>query len=186
MSGPDAPEDFPELRPSAGVESTYPVMKTPLLALLLSASLTLGLMAVEKPAGEKPEKKAGGKPGGRGGMLPDKIEGVSDSELTRVKTAMGKIAGDEAVKAARERLTELKSRAEFASQAEKKDMRNDFEVASEDVRKATRTALQKADPSLSKDLLDKVFDAIEEQNKQRAKDSGKGKKKAAPGEKKPE
>jgi hypothetical protein len=160
-------------------------MKNHLLAILLSATLALGASAVEKPAGEKPEKKAGGKPGGRASMIPDKIEGVSESDLNKVKAAMAKIGGDEAVKAAREHLADLKSRAEFASQAEKKDLRNDFEIAAEDLRKATRAALMKADHSLSKDLLDKVFDAIDEQNKQRMKENSK--KKGAPGaDKKPE
>lgn len=160
-------------------------MKNRLLAILLSATLALSASAVEKPAGEKPEKKAGSKFGGRGPMLPDKIEGVSESELNKVKAAMTKIGSDEGVKAAREHLTELKSRTEFASQAEKKDLRKDFEVAAEDLRKATRAALLKADHSLSKDLLDKVFDAMDEMNKQRAKENGK--KKGAPGaDKKPD
>lgn len=149
-------------------------MKKALLALLLTVTSCAGLVAVEKPAGEKPEKKAGG----RSGMLPEKIEGVTESELGKFKAAMGKIAGDEAVKAAREHLAELKSRAEFASQAEKKDLRSDFETATEDLRKATRAALMKADKALTKDVIEKIQDAIEEQTRQRAKENGKGKKKA--------
>lgn len=159
-------------------------MKTPLLALLLALCLTPGLQAADKPAGEK---KPGAKAAGRGGMLPDKIEGVTEAELSKYKAAMAKAIGDENVKAAREHLADLKGRAEFASADEKKSLRKDFETAIEDVRKATREALMKADKTLTREVIDKIQDAIEDQMKQRAAENGKGKKKAAaPGEKKAE
>jgi hypothetical protein len=124
----------------------------------------------EAPAAEKPAKSPNGSPkfGGRaGGFLPETIDGVSPEQLAKCKAAFFKTFQDEGVRAARAKLTELRKEAEYASDDEKKTLRDRFEEASLEVRKATKAALLAADTELTEDVVDRVLDAVEERMKQR-------------------
>ena len=124
--------------------------------------------AAEAPAGESPRRQGGSKFGGKGGFLPEEIDGVTSEQLNKCKAALFKTFQDEGVKAARAKQTELRKEAEYASDDEKKNMRTQFEDAQVELRKATKTAMLAADADISDDVADKVLDAIEERMKQRA------------------
>lgn len=126
----------------------------------------------DTPASDTPRKSGGSKFGGskfggKGGFLPEEIDGVTPEQLNKCKTALFKTFQDEAVKAAREKLTELRKEAEYASDDEKKNLRTQFEDATLEVRKATKAAIMAADADITDDVADKVLDAIEERMKQR-------------------
>jgi hypothetical protein len=120
------------------------------------------------PEGEAPRKQGAPKFGGKsGGFLPEEIEGVSPEQLNKCKAAMFKAFQDDGVKAAREKLNELRKEAEYASDDEKKNLRPQFEEAALDIRKATKEAILAADDDLTGDVVDKVLDVVEERMKQR-------------------
>ena len=116
----------------------------------------------------------------------------SEVSYAKFRAAFAKAQQDEDVKAAREKLLEKRKSMEFATAAEKKDARADFETLSEGVRKALRAAIAKADGSLSKEVIEKATDALEDKLKEKAKEAAASKKgaetkgAAKPGEKKPE
>ena len=122
----------------------------------------------EAPASDTPRKTGGSKFGGKGGFLPEEIDGVTPEQLNKCKTALFKTFQDEGVKAARVKQAELRKEAEYASDDEKKNLRTQFEDAQADLRKATKAAMLAADADISDDIADKVLDAIEERMKQRA------------------
>jgi hypothetical protein len=161
-------------------------MKNLALTLALALGLTSGLRSAEKTAAVKPAAKADVQPGPeRLGMLPEQIEGVTPEELAKFKIAMRAAWTDEKAKAAREHLAELRKQAEYASDDEKKKLRPDFESAMEELRIASRDAVAKADPSLSRETIEKIQDAIRERIKKRAAENAKGGKTgAAPAKKK--
>ena len=140
-------------------------MKTSLLALLFAATLCVSLPAADSAATKSANKKNSGRYTPT--VLPD-IEGVSKEDMVRVRAAFVQAYQDPAIKAAKERLTELKGNAEFASASEKKDMRSDFENAIGDLHKATKAALTKADSTLSRELIEKVMDAMEAKGREKA------------------
>jgi hypothetical protein len=80
---------------------------------------------------------------------------------------MFKAFQDDGVKAAREKLNELRKEAEYASDDEKKNLRPQFEEAMADIRKVTKEAILAADDELTGDVVDKVLDVVEERMKQR-------------------
>jgi hypothetical protein len=128
--------------------------------------------APEGDAPEAPRKDGAPKFGGKsGGFLPEEIEGVTPEQLNQCKAAMFKAFQDDGVKAAREKLNELRKEAEYASDDEKKNLRPQFEEAMADIRKATKEAILAADDELTGDVVDKVLDVVEERMKQRG---GKG------------
>jgi hypothetical protein len=139
-------------------------MKTCLLALLFAATLCVSLPAADSAATKASPKKSGRY---TPTVLPD-IEGVSKEDMVRVRAAFLQAYQDPAIKAAKERLAELKGNAEFASASEKKDMRSDFENAIGDLHKATKAALTKADATLSRELIEKVMDAMEAKGREKA------------------
>jgi hypothetical protein len=122
----------------------------------------------DAPTAETPRKSGGSKFGGRGGFLPEEIDGVTPEQLNKCKTALFKTFQDEGVKAARAKQAELRKEAEYASDDEKKNLRTQFEDAQLEIRKATKAAMLAADADLTDDAVDKVLDAIEERMKQRA------------------
>jgi hypothetical protein len=127
-----------------------------------------GAPSAEGPAGEAPRKQGAPKFGAKsGGFLPEEIEGVTPEQMTKCRTAMFKAFQDEGVKAAREKLNELRKEAEYASDDEKRNLRPQFEEAALDIRKATKEAILAADDELTGDVVDKVLDAVEERMKQR-------------------
>lgn len=122
-----------------------------------------------KPVGEPPRaplRKAETAPLG---LLPEAIEGVTPAQLDRCRVALLKSFKDDAVKEARARIVELRKEAEYASDVQKRALRQDFETAALDLRQATKAAMLAADDSLNAELVDKVLDAREDLIKQRAK-----------------
>ena len=136
-------------------------MKTSFLALLFAATLCVSLPAADSAATKSSPKKSGRY---TSTVLPD-IEGVSKEDMVRVRAAFLQAYQDPAIKAAKERLAELKG---IASASEKKDMRSDFENAIGDLHKATKAALTKADATLSRELIEKVMDAMEAKGREKA------------------
>ena len=124
--------------------------------------------APEGDLAEAPRKQGAPKFGGKGGgFLPEEIEGVTPEQLNKCRMALFKTFQDEGVKAARAKQAELRKEAEYASDDEKRKMRQDFEDAAEDLRRATKEAMLAADEGLTADVVDKVLDAVEERMKQR-------------------
>jgi len=132
--------------------------------------------SAEAPVGDNARKQGGSKFGGKGGFLPEEIDGVTPEQLNKCRMAMFKTFQDEGVKAARAKQTELRKEAEYASDDEKKNLRQQFEDAQLDLRKATKAAMLAADADLTEDVVEKVLDAVEERMKQRAQQFQKGKK----------
>ena len=131
----------------------------------------------EAPAGETPRKAGGSRFGGKGGFLPDEIDGVTPEQLNKCKATFFKVFQDEGVKAARAKQTELRKEAEYASDDEKKNLRTQFEEVQLELRKATKAAMLAADADLTEDVVDKVLDVVEERMKQRAQQSQQNAKK---------
>ena len=146
-------------------------MKTTLL-FLLAATVALPAADGADAKATKAERKAAG---GRATAVPD-IDGVAKEDMAKFRAAFVKAQQDEAVKAAREKLLEKRKSMEFATAAEKKDARSEMEALAEDVRKANRAAIAKADASLAKETIEKISEAIEDKLKERAKEAGAGKK----------
>jgi hypothetical protein len=133
--------------------------------------------SAEAPAGETPRKSGGSKFGGKGGFLPEEIDGVTPEQLNKCKATFFKVFQDEGVKAARAKQAELRKEAEYASDDEKKNLRTQFEDVQVELRKATKAAMLAADADLTEDVVEKVLDAVEERMKQRGQQGfQKGKK----------
>ncbi|MEY4307094.1 MAG: hypothetical protein RJA95_462 [Verrucomicrobiota bacterium] len=124
--------------------------------------------SADAPAGETPRKAGSSRFGGKGGFLPEEIDGVTPEQMNKCRAALFKTFQDEGVKAARAKQAELRKEAEYASDDEKKALRTQFEDAQAEIRKATKAAMIAADAELTEDVVDKVLDAIEERLKQRA------------------
>ncbi len=101
-------------------------------------------------------------------LLAD-VEGVSAEDMKKFRAAALVAQKDPTVKELKAKQNELRKQAEFASPDEKKNMRNDFEVLMADMRKANLAAVSKAAPSLSKETLEKIMEAVEERLKAAAK-----------------
>jgi hypothetical protein len=156
--------------------ATAPVVAEKIAAPKFAGKSTAGTSA-DTPAAETPRPSGNSKFAGKGGFLPEEIAGVTPEQLNQCKAAMFKTFQDEGVKAAREKLTELRKEAEYASDDEKKNLRTQFEDAMLEVRNATKAAIMAADTDITDDLADKVLDAVEERMKQRAQQFQQGGKK---------
>jgi len=97
-------------------------------------------------------------------LLAD-VEGVSAEDMTKFRIAAFVAQKDPTVKELKAKQNEMRKEAEFASPDEKKNMRNDFEVLMDDMRKANLAAVSKAAPSLSKETLEKIMEAVESRAK---------------------
>ena len=97
-------------------------------------------------------------------LLAD-VEGVSAEDMKKFRAAALVAQKDPKVKELKAKQNELRKQAEFASADEKKGMRNDFEVLMADLRKANIDAVAKAAPSLSKETIEKIMEAVEERLK---------------------
>jgi hypothetical protein len=97
-------------------------------------------------------------------LLAD-VEGVSAEDMTKFRIAAFAAQKDPTVKELKAKQNEMRKEAEFASPDEKKNMRNDFEVLMDDMRKANLAAVSKAAPSLSKETLEKIMEAVENRAK---------------------
>lgn len=107
-------------------------------------------------------------------LLAD-VEGVSAEDMKKFRAAALVAQKDPTVKELKAKHNEMRKQAEFASPDEKKNMRNDFEVLMDDIRKATLAAVSKAAPSLAKETLEKIMEAIEGRAKAAAAKKGPGK-----------
>jgi hypothetical protein len=105
-------------------------------------------------------------------LLAD-VEGVSAEDMKKFRVAAVAAQKDPTVKELKARQLELRKQAEFASADEKKGMRGEFEALAGDLRKANLAALNKAAPSLSKETLEKIMEAIEGRAKEAAKKAPK-------------
>ena len=117
---------------------------------------------------EAPVAKVEDKPMTPAQLLAD-VEGVSAEDMKKFRSAALIAQKDPTVKELKAKQNELRKQAEFASPDEKKNMRNDFEVLMADLRKANLAAVSKAAPSLSKETLEKIMEAVEERLKAAAK-----------------
>ena len=104
-------------------------------------------------------------------LLAD-VEGVSAEDMKKFRLAAAIAQKDSTVKELKAKQNEMRKEAEFASPDEKKNMRNDFEVLMADLRKATLAAVSKAAPSLSKETLEKIMEAVEGRAKAAAAKKG--------------
>ena len=120
---------------------------------------------------ETTEAKVEEKPMTPAQLLAD-VEGVSAEDMTKFRIAAFVAQKDPTVKELKAKQNEMRKEAEFASPDEKKNMRNDFEVLIADLRKATLAAVSKAAPSLSKETLEKIMEAVEERAKAAAAKKG--------------
>ncbi len=155
-------------------------MPRPLLAFFLAAT---ALTAADAPAPTTPSTAKPATSASVPGM--PEVEGVSREDLLKFRRAAAKIAADPEIQAAREKIQEIRKQAEFASDDEKKSMRSELEAIVDKLVQLTRSAIAKADPSLSKETISKVSDAFEKQQRSRAQDANKkavtGNGKAFPG-----
>jgi len=160
-----------------------------LFLLLAATSLSFAADVPTKADAAKPEAKAEAPAGKRASvaqrapLLPAEVEGVAKEDLAKVKAALLKAFQDESVKAARERLAEVRARLEFATGAEKKDIAADARRATDEIRSATIAAIRKGDESIKLETLEKVMDAIEDKRAKALDGAKKGKKAAAPADK---
>ncbi len=156
-------------------------MSPSLLLLLAATSLTFAADAAKTTAktdaATKTETTTGKRAGApqRQAMVPDEVAGVAKEELAKIKAAALKAFQDESVKAARERLVEARSRLEFASGAEKKDVAADARRATDEVRSALLAAICKNDATIKMEALEKVMDAMDDKRAKAAEGSKKKK-----------
>ncbi|MEY3829952.1 MAG: hypothetical protein RL636_1653 [Verrucomicrobiota bacterium] len=154
-------------------------MPRPFFTLLMA---TAALTAADTPAPATTTTKPAATASVPG--LPE-VEGVSREELLKFRRAAAKTAADPEIQAAREKIQEIRKQAEFASDDDKKSMRSELEATVDKLVELTRTAIAKADPSLSKETIIKVSAAFEKQQRTRAQEANKkavaGNGKAFPG-----
>ena len=120
---------------------------------------------------ETTEAKVEEKPMTPAQLLAD-VEGVSAEDMKKFRIAAVIAQKDPTVKELKAKQNEMRKEAEFASPDEKKNMRNDFEVLMADMRKANLAAVSKAAPSLSKETLEKIMEAVEGRAKAAAAKKG--------------
>jgi hypothetical protein len=105
-------------------------------------------------------------------LLAD-VEGVSAEDMKKFRAAALVAQKDPTVKELKAKQLELRKQAEFSSADEKKGMRSEFEGLANDLRKAQLAAIGKAAPSLSKETLETIMDAVEARAKENAKKAPK-------------
>lgn len=127
-----------------------------------------------KPAGETTAKEADAKPITPGELLAD-VEGVSAEDMRRFRMAAFKAQRDPQVKEIKAKQAQLRKEAEFLSPEEKKNMRGDFEQLQSDLRKANLAAIAAAAPDLSKETLEKIYEAVETRGREAIEKAGKKK-----------
>ncbi|MCX6919215.1 MAG: hypothetical protein NTX41_07940 [Verrucomicrobia bacterium] len=156
----------------------------PALFLLFAASLTFAADAAKpaattptEPAVKAAKRAAAAGVAQRQAVVPDAVDGVAKEELAKIKVAALKAYQEESVKAARERMAEVRTRLEFATGADKKDIAADARRAIDEVRSALVTAICKNDPTIKMESLEKVMDAMDDK-RTKVMDNAK-KKKAA-------
>jgi hypothetical protein len=124
-----------------------------------------------KSAVEKAAKEADAKPITPGELLAD-VEGVSAEDMKKFRVAAFKAQRDPKVKEIKAKQAQLRKEAEFLSPEEKKNMRGDFEQLQADMRKAQEAAIAEAAPSLSKETIVTILDAVETRARDAAAKAG--------------
>ncbi len=104
-------------------------------------------------------------------LLAD-VEGVSAEDMRKFRAAALKAQRDPKVKELKARQTQLRKEAEFLSPEEKKNMRGEFEALLADQRKAQEAAIAEAAPSLSKETIVTILNAVEDRIRQAAAKAG--------------
>ena len=127
-----------------------------------------------KPAGETAAKEADAKPITPGELLAD-VEGVSAEDMRKFRAAAYKAQRDPKVKELKAKRVQLSKEAEFLSAEEKKNMRGEFEQIQSDLRQANLAALAAAAPDLSKETLEKIYEAVETRTREAIEKAGKKK-----------
>ena len=125
--------------------------------------------AAEAPAAEaKPEAPKAPTPAE---LLAD-VEGVSAEDMRKFRIAAFKVQRDPKVKELKAKQTQLRKEAEFLSQEEKRNMRGEFEALQADMRKAQEAAIAEAAPSLSKETIVTILNAVETRAREAAAKAG--------------
>ena len=138
-----------------------------LFATLLALAGFAADTSADVPSAKKPVRQAKSP-----NPFPDSVAGVPEEEYAKVRRALMMSYGDETIAAARKRLAELKERTRFTNgRQEAEDLRLDFEKARDEMVKATLEAVQKLDPSISKDSVVLTLNAIEEAVKKRGQEA---------------
>lgn len=123
----------------------------------------------EAPAAEaKPEAP---KPMTPAELLAD-VEGVSAEDMRKFRAAAFKVQRDPKLKEIKAKQAQLRKEAEFLSPEEKKNMRGEFEALQADLRKAQEAAIAEAAPSLSKETIVTILNAVEERVREAAAKAG--------------
>jgi len=124
-----------------------------------------------KPSEETAAKEADAKPMTPAELLAD-VEGVSAEDMRKFRIAAFKVQRDPKVKELKAKQTQLRKEAEFLSQEEKRNMRGEFEALQADMRKAQEAAIAEAAPSLSKETIVTILDAVETRARDAAAKAG--------------
>ncbi len=124
-----------------------------------------------KPAEETAAKEADAKPMTPAELLAD-VEGVSAEDMRKFRIAAFKVQRDPKVKELKAKQTQLRKEAEFLSQEEKRNMRGEFEALQADMRKAQEAAIAEAAPSLSKETIVTILNAVETRARDAAAKAG--------------
>ena len=127
-----------------------------------------------KPVAETTAKEADAKPMRPAELLAD-VEGVSAEDMRKFRMAAFKAQRDPQVKEIKAKQAQLRKEAEFLSPEEKKNMRGDFEQLQSDLRKANLAAIAAAAPDLSKETLEKIYEAVETRGREAIEKAGKKK-----------
>ena len=127
-----------------------------------------------KPVAETTAKEAEAKPMRPAELLAD-VEGVSAEDMRKFRMAAFKAQRDTQVKEIKAKQAQLRKEAEFLSPEEKKNMRGDFEQLQSDLRKANLAAIAAAAPDLSKETLEKIYEAVETRGSEAIEKAGKKK-----------
>ena len=158
---------FTVTQPAAGVEARAKLSASA-ATIAQSSTVAIAQSDTAKAPAENPRQSGNSQfGGGRGNFLPEEIEGVTKDDIAKFRGAYFKTFQDEEVQAARAKMTELRKEAEYASDDQKKGMKADFEEATENMRKASKAALMKAEPALSEDAVDKIMTSVEKRMKAR-------------------
>ena len=130
-------------------------------------------MPAETPAVAEAKPEAA-KPMTPSELLAD-VEGVSAEDMKKFRVAAFKAQRDPKVKELKAKRTQLGKEAEFLSQEEKRNMRGEFEALQSDLRKANLAAIAQAAPELSKETIDKIFEAVETRTREAIEKAAKKK-----------
>ena len=123
----------------------------------------------ESPAAEaKPE---GAKALTPAELLAD-VEGVSAEDMRKFRVAALKAQRDPKLKEIKTKQVQLRKEAEFLSPEEKKNLRGEFEALQADMRKAQEAAIAEAAPSLSKETIVTILNAVETRARDAAAKAG--------------